>query len=362
MSASAATLTVDLDALAHNFRTLRDLASGAEVAPVVKADGYGLGAGPVARRLHAEGARTFYVARVAEGVGLRRSLGSGREALIRVLDGCPDPAAADILTAMALTPVLSSLDQVDLWSRAKGDDAALMVDTGMNRLGLRPEEAEALATSVDRLRRVEVRMVLSHLACAEDPGHPMNGVQRARLTRAAEPFPGVRRSLANSAGVLLGPAYALDEVRPGIALYGGGPRGAADPRFRPVATFTAPILQVRTVPRGESVGYGAAYLAPETMPVAIVAAGYADGVLRAGAPGLYGVLDGRRLPVLGRISMDLLALDARNHPAARPGARVELLGANVNLDAAAAASGTIAYELLTRLAPRAERRHLGATG
>lgn len=360
MSPSAATLTVDLEALAHNHAVLRGLAGGAEVAPVVKADGYGLGAAAVVRRLHAEGARTFHVARVGEGVRLREAL-AGASAEIRVLDGCPDEAAAAALAGRALTPVLNSLDQVELWSRAGGGDAALMVDTGMNRLGLRPEEAAALADSPDRLRGVEVRAVLSHLACAEDAGHPMNAAQRARLLAAAESFPGARRSLANSAGCLL-PRFALDEVRTGIALYGGGPRGAPDPRFRPVATLEAPILQVRTVPRGETVGYGATFTAPETLRVAIVAAGYADGVLRAGADRLYGVLDGRRLPVIGRISMDLLALDASDCAAARPGARVELLGPNVPVDEVAAACGTIAYELLTRIGSRAERRYLGAAG
>lgn len=359
MFASAATLTVDLDALAHNFGVLRELVGAAEVAPVVKADGYGLGARAVARRLRAEGATTFYVARLAEGVRLREALGD--EAEIRVLDGATDEAGAETLQLRQLTPVLSSVEQVEVWSRARGHEAALMIDTGMNRLGLGPEEADALAASPDRLRHVEVRALLSHLACAEAPGHPLNVAQRVRLLETAGWFPQALRSLANSAACLLAD-FALDEVRPGIALFGGGPRGAPDARFRSVATLRAPILQVRTVPRGETVGYGAAFTAPETMRVAIVAAGYSDGVLRAGSPGLYGWLDGRRLPVLGRISMDLLALDASECTAARPGAAVELLGANVSVDEAASACGTIAYELLTRLAPRAERVYLGGAG
>ena len=357
---SAATLTVDLDALARNHAVLRSLVAGAEVAPVVKADGYGLGAAAVARRLLVEGARTFYVARLAEGVLLREALGS-TQAEVRVLDGCLDEHAATAMVQHALTPVLSSLDQIELWSRSGGGEAALMVDTGMNRLGLRPEEALALAASPDRQRHVEVRAVLSHLACAEDAAHPLNAAQRASLHEAAAAFPQARVSLANSAGCLL-EGFALDEVRPGVALYGGGPRGVPDPRFRTVATLEAPVLQVRTVPRGETVGYGAAFTAPETLRVAIVAAGYADGVLRAGAPGLYGFLDGRRLPVLGRISMDLIALDVSDCPPVRPGARVELLGANVDVDEAAAACGTLAYELLARIAPRVERRYVGTPG
>lgn len=359
MSTSAASLTVDLDALAHNHGLLRGLVGRAEVAPAVKANAYGLGVEAVARLLRAEGARTFYVARLAEALSLRAALGGDID--IRVLDGCADETGASALAEARLTPVLNSVEQVELWSRAKGGDAVLMVDTGMNRLGLRPEEAHALAASPDRLRGVEVRAVLSHLACAENAADPMNAVQLARLRETATAYPGARLSLANSAGCLL-EGFALDEVRPGIALYGGGPRGAADDRFRAVATLEAPVLQVRTVPRGETVGYGASFTAPETLRVAIVAAGYADGVLRAGSPGLYGFLDGRRLPVIGRISMDLLALDARDGPAVRPGDRVELLGPDVNLDEAAAACGTLAYELLVRIGARAERRYVGTPG
>ena len=355
MTASAATLCVDLDALAHNHAVLRGLAGGAEVAPVVKADGYGLGAAAVARRLAAEGARTFYVARLGEGEALRRTL---PDAEIRVLDGCAEGAAARLRTAR-LTPVLSSLDQVEAWRACGGGEAALHVDTGMNRLGLAPEELDALASSSDRLRGVETVALVSHLACAEDAAHPLNARQRDRFARAAAALPGPRRSLANSAGVLLGPGYTLDEVRPGIALYGGGPCGRPDPRFRAVATLTAPVLQLRTVRPGESVGYGATVTVPAPVRAAVVAAGYADGVLRAGGGGLYGVWEGRRLPVLGRISMDLLTLDASDAPGLRASDPVQLLGPDAPLDEVADACGTIAYEVLTRLAPRLARTYLG---
>ena len=355
MSARAATLRIDLDALASNFAVLRALAGEAEVAPVVKADGYGLGAAAVARRLAAEGARTVYVARVAEGESLRAALPA---TAIRVLDGCPDDAA-ERLRAARLTPVLSSLDQVEAWRRTGGGDAALHVDTGMNRLGLRSEELEALLASPDRLRGVDVVAVLSHLACADEPGRPLNARQRARFAEVAAQLPGVPCSLANSAGVLLGPDYAFDEVRPGIALYGGGPRGVTDPRLRAVATLTAPVLQMRTVRPGETVGYGADFTARMTLRTATVAAGYADGVLRAGGGGLYGVHDGRRLPVLGRISMDLTTLDASDAPGLKPGDGVQLLGPDAPLDEVAAACGTVAYEVLTRLAPRLARTYVG---
>ncbi len=357
MSAAVATLTVDLDALASNFAQLRAWAAGAEVAPVIKADGYGLGAAPVARRLAAEGARVFYVARLAEGEALRPAL---PHAEIRVLDGGPDATAGvSRLRAARLTPVLSSLDQVEAWRAAGGGEAALHVDTGMNRLGLAVEALDALATSPDRLRGVEVTTLLSHLACADTPEHPLNARQLARFVAASAVLPDARRSLGNSAGVLLGPEFTLDELRPGIALYGGGPRGATDPRLRAVATLTAPVLQVRTVRPGESVGYGAAAVAERTLRAAVVGAGYADGVLRAGGGGLYAWAEGRRLPVLGRISMDLITLDASDAPGLRAGDAVQLLGPDVPVDEVAAACGTIAYEVLCRLAPRLGRAYVG---
>lgn len=353
-------LTVDLDALAANHATLRAQA-GAEVAPVVKADGYGLGAGVVARRLHAEGARRFFVARASEGEALRRDLGA-RPAAVFVLDGA-SPKTAARLAAADLTPVLNSIDQVAAWAvQASGGPtlpAALHVDTGMNRLGLTLAEAEALARAPERLAGLRIAHVMSHLACADTPDHPMNARQLTAFREARALFPDATASLANSAGVFLGPDYAFDLVRPGIGLYGGGPRGRSDPRLQPVATLEAIILQVRDVRAGDTVGYGATFTAPNPMRVAVLAAGYADGLLRAGSPGGFAAMGGRRVPLLGRISMDLIAIDVTGLPA-REGDRVQLLGPDVPIDAAAAAAGTLAYELLVRLAPRAERRWIGA--
>ena len=349
-------LTLDLDALASNHAVLKAAASGAEIAPAVKADGYGLGAALVAGRLWDDGARGFYVARLSEGVVLRRSLGD-RGATIYLLDGVT-PGSAPSIEAAGLTPVLNSLPQVEAWnSHARGRvlDAALHIDTGMNRLGLRPEEAAVLVGAMDRLKHVNIALVISHLACASEPDHPLNARQLARFTEAAALFPNARRSLANSGGIFLGGDYHFDQGRPGISLYGGGPRDVPDARIKAVATLEAPILQARVVPRGESIGYGAAFTAKDTTRVAILAAGYADGVPRAAHPRGAVWFDGARRPMLGRVSMDLIAVDITDCDAARPGAMMQIIGPDLPVDEAATAAGTTAYELLTRIAPRARR-------
>ncbi len=353
---SDARLILDLDALASNHAVLKAAAAGAEVAPAVKADGYGVGAAAVADRLWAEGARSFYVARLSEGVALRRSLGD-RAATIYVLDGVT-PGSAPALVAANLTPVLNSLPQIEAWGvQARGGrlKAALHVDTGMNRLGLRLEEVHVLLASMDRLKHVEITEVISHLACANTPDHPLNALQLERFSTAAALFPYARKSLANSAGIFLGPDYRFDQVRPGISLYGGGPRDVPDARIKAVATFEAPILQTRVVPRGESIGYGATFVAEDTTRVAILAAGYADGVSRASHPNGHVWFEGARRRLRGRVSMDLIAVEINDCDAARPGAFMQLFGPDLPIDEVAAQAGTTAYELLTRLSPRARR-------
>ncbi len=349
-------LIIDLDALAANHAALRARAGGAEVAPAVKADGYGLGAAAVAGRLWAEGARSFYVARLSEGVALRAALGD-RDAAIYVLDGVT-PGAGDALEGAKLVPVLNSLPQVEAWNaQARGGrlKAALHVDTGMNRLGLRPEELKVLVGATDRLKHIDLDLVVSHLACADEPNHPLNARQLERFQDAVALLPHARRSLANSAGLFLGEAYRFDQARPGVSLYGGGPEGRPHAEIHAVATVEAPILQVRVVPRGESIGYGAGWTASDTTRVAIVAAGYADGVPRAAYPKGAVWFDGARRSMLGRVSMDLIAVDITDCDAARPGAMVELFGPNLPIDDAAQAAGTTAYELLTRVSARARR-------
>ncbi len=358
-----ARLYVDLDALAANYRLIVGLAGGAQTAPVVKADAYGAGLAPVARRLWAEGARAFFVSRVSEGVALRKALGPGRPATVWVFDGCP-PGAAAALAKAELTPVLNSFTQIDDWglhalSIGRRLSAALHIDTGMNRLGLRPEEARALAVAPDRLRPLELELLVSHLACGVQADHPMNALQLDRFIDICALYPGVPRSLAASGGVFLGPDYHLDQVRPGISLYGGGPFASPDPRLTCVATLQAPILQVRQISPGETIGYGADFTATQALRIAIVAAGYADGVLRSSSPGAYGSLDGQACSLVGRISMDLIALDVSACPNAQPGAAIELIGRHVPLDDVARRAGTISYEVLTRIGARVARLYSG---
>jgi len=355
-----ARLTVDLDALAANYALLKAAAGPAMVAPVVKADGYGLGATQVASRLRREGASTFFVARLEEGEALRAALGDA--AIIYVLDGATGGSPAR-LASSSLVPVLNSLGQIEDYAahaRAAGHalPCALHIDTGMNRLGLRIEEAEALAPT-DRLDPLNLTLIMSHLACAGDDDHPMNARQVGRLRAAARLFPGVPVSLANSAGSFLGEAYGFDMVRPGITLYGGGPFERPDKRVRAVAAYEAPILQVRSVAQGETVGYGAAFEATAARRVAIVGAGYADGVLRTASPHGAVWFAGERRAIVGRVSMDLIAVDVTGCDEAMPGAMVELIGPNLLLDDAAQAAGTIPYEILTRIGGRAERIYVG---
>ncbi|PZU57261.1 MAG: alanine racemase [Brevundimonas sp.] len=342
---SPATLSVDLGALARNFHALQAL-TGAPVHPVVKADGYGLGAPACATRLMAEGARTFFVARAAEGQALRAALGA--EPTIYVLDGCHEGAAAE-LKAADLRPVLNQPRQIDAWRQAGGGACGLQIDTGMNRLGFRPEDAPETFDGVS--------LVMSHLACADEPAQPMNRRQRDLFAAAAQRYPGAIRSFANSGGCFLGPDFAFDAVRPGICLYGGGPEGRTDDRIAPVATLWAEVLQVREVPAGESVGYSRGFRADAPVRVATVAAGYADGLLRSYSPRGAAWVAGQTRPLLGRVSMDVCAVDVTGLDVA-VGDRVELFGPNRRLDDAAAAAGTIAYELLTSITPRVPRAYV----
>ncbi len=345
-----AVLSVDLSALARNYHTLGAV-SGQPVHPVVKADGYGLGAQAVATRLMAEGARTFFVARAAEGVRLRAALGpqgSGGP-VIYVLDGCHGDDA-ERLKAADLRPVLNHPAQIQAWAAAGGGTCGLQIDTGMNRLGFRPEAAPGPFEGLD--------LVLSHLACADDPAEPMNARQRDAFAAAATRYPGAVRSFANSGGVFLGEDYGFDASRPGICLYGGGPEGRPDDRIRPVATLTAEVLQVRDVPAGETVGYSRGFVAKAPIRGATCATGYADGVLRSYSPRGKVAAAGTLRPIVGRVSMDACAVDVTGLDVA-VGDRVEMFGPQRMIDDAATAAGTIAYELLTSIGSRVPRTYVG---
>ena len=354
-----AELTVDLPAIRRNWRALAARAAPADCAAVVKADAYGLGAAAVAPALAAEGARIFFTALPEEGLSLREVLGEGPE--IWCFNGPCSATALDLLER-GVRPLLNDPGQAALareTARAAGRPypCGLQFDTGMNRLGLEADEIAALLED-DGLAGLDIGLLLSHLACADQPQDPMNAEQNAAFEAitAAPPFGGLRRSLAATGGVLLGADYAHDLVRPGIGLYGGAPFAEGET----VVRLDLPVLQIRAVAPGESVGYGAAWRAERPARIATVAAGYADGVIRAAGSRAVAVHRGRRLPFAGRVSMDLITLDASAAPDLAAGDRVELLGPSQPVDALAAAAGTIGYEILTSLGPRYARRYEGA--
>ncbi len=359
---AGARLTIDLDALAANHATLRRQASGAAVAGVVKANAYGLGLEPVARTLWREGCRSFFVAMPSEGVALRALL---PEAEIFVLSGLFGEAALWLCRDARLVPVLASAHEVEA-ARGLEVPFGLHVDTGMNRQGLAVGD---LAPAIEALGTPT--LVMSHLACADDRSHPLNTLQLRRFTEATASFSGVRRSLANSGGTFLGSDYAFDMVRPGIALYGGAPTSFGGNPMQAVATAEARIVQLRRLAPGDTVSYGATFTALRDMLIAIATVGYADGYHRAGSgsgvalrdgggPGAQGNLNGAKVPVVGRITMDLTMFDvtACNGEVA-VGDCIELFGPNLPVDDAARAAGTISYELLTSLGARFVRRYVG---
>ena len=360
-------LTLDLDALVANRRTIgARCAAAVEVAGVVKADAYGIGLEPVAAALARDGCRSFFVAHPREGAALRAVLDAAHhpDTRIFVLNGLA-PEAGCAYPAHRLSPVLGSWPEIAEWTAfraASGTSvgAALHVDTGMNRHGVTLAEARALAADPLAVEAAGLTLVMSHLACADEPGHPLNALQLARFREVRALFPELRASLANSAGIFLGGDYHFDLVRPGIGVYGGAiVSGEATP-MRPVARLEATIVQVRDVPAGESVGYGGREMTRRASRLAIVSVGYADGFHRAassadGVPGGRGWLKGRLVPIVGRISMDLMAIDVTEVRDAARGDRIELIGEHVTVQDAAVAMGTIDYEVLTSLGRRYDR-------
>jgi alanine racemase len=348
-------LTINLEALAANWEFFRKTAGGSECAGVIKANGYGLGLSTVAPALWDAGARSFFVARLEEGIQARNCLPKG--ATIFVLDGVFDGEIDETLAA-SLVPILNTPAQVTLWlAQGVGAPCGLHLDTGMNRLGLSPEEAESLNESAEALN---LALVMSHLACSSDPESPINKAQRDAFARLAMALPYAPLSLANSGGALLGIDYCFDMIRPGIGVYGGGPFDQIAVPLQPVVTMTAPILSVRDVGPGDSVGYGATWTADRRRRIATVALGYADGFLRTGSSRGFAVLNGAVCPIVGRISMDLIGLDVTGAgKGAIEGAQMEFLGSAAPIDAQAQACGTIPYELLVRMGDRFERTIIG---
>jgi alanine racemase len=361
-------LTIDLAAIAANWQMLASSTMPVECAAVVKGDGYGCGLEPVTRVLSRAGCRTFFVADVAEG---RRVRAIAPDAVIYVLNGLM-PGSAPAFANQNLQPVINSAVELAEWDAFVAINnwrggAALHVDTGMNRLGITLEEAVEIAQRLQSENH-GFTLLMSHLACAETADHPMNERQIRLFREIRILYRGLASSLANSSGIFLGGSVYCDLVRPGVALYGVNPTPGSENPMHPVVELKGRIIQVRTVGKGETVGYGAAFTAGRASRIAVVAVGYADGFLRSaaaarGKPAAEVVVAGRRCPIAGRVSMDLLAVDVTDLPegAARRGGLATLIGDGVSVDDLAARMGTIGYEVLTNLGRRYHRSYRGAS-
>ena len=362
---SGAILTIDLDAIARNYRQLAARAGPAETTAVVKADAYGLGLDPVAPVLAAAGCKTFFVATLDEGMALRDLLPG---ADIHLLNGVAAGGEA-VMKSARLVPVLNSAEDARRWCKFQAGHggkllADIHLDTGMSRLGM---EAGELATLLDdaALRgSLEIDCVLSHLACADDPGSAMNGEQLAAFNRQRGTLKARRAGIAASSGIFLGAEFHLDLVRPGVALYGVNPTPTEPNPMAQVIRLQGKILQVRQVDTPRTVGYGATLSIVRPTRIATVAVGYADGYLRSAGNEAVAYVGDVAAPVLGRVSMDLTTLDITDAPLnmAQPGVLVDLIGPRNPVDDLAAAAGTIGYEILTRLGGRIEREYLAADG
>src|SRR6202051_15435 len=362
LATASGVLTVDLDAIVANWRKLEKTAVPAECAGVIKADAYGCGVAPVARALAGAGCKTFFVATLDEARAARDALPT---ATIYVLDGFFQNSG-DAYARIDAKPVIGDLNELaewDVFCRRTGwaGGAAIHIDTGMNRLGLTLAEAQGI---IPRINAGDhgITLVMSHLACAESLNHPLNARQLASFREIASVFSGVPASLSNSSGIYLGAPFQFDLVRPGAALYGVNPTPEADNPMQGGVELKARVEQIRHVERGESVGYGATWTTRRPTRLAIVSAGYADGYFRAGSSndgtrGAEVMVAGKRCPIAGRISMDLIAVDITDleKNAARRGHMVTLIGEGITVDELAHHFGTIGYEVLTSLGPRYAR-------
>lgn len=358
MSRSYPILNIDLAALASNYHLLQQQAPGSRVGAVVKANAYGLGVEAVAGCLYAKGCRDFFVSSTEEGVALRPLVPAAQ---IFVLQGV-EPGDEGLCQAFELTPVLISASMAQRYlGLGPATDFALKVNTGMNRLGLEPGQ---LLELLPRLPPVGCRLLMSHLACADEPEHSLNKKQLHQFQYLAElarrALPQLQLSLANSAGAFLGPAYHFDLLRPGAALYGINPGNLAADRLSPVVQLLLQVIQTRVLQAGDCVGYGASFQAERETPVVMVSGGYADGLMRALGQRGHAWFNGVRLPLIGRVSMDSLVFDVSALPAAeRPaeGDRLEFFGPHLGVDEQAQMAGTIGYELFTRLGERCQRQY-----
>ncbi len=347
-------LTIDLNALGDNWQAIAARVAPATCAAVIKANAYGIGLEEAAKALWKKGARQFFVAHLGEALRARKALPDG--AIVYALNGLP-PGAASTCIAHNIRPVLGSVGEVGEWQANPSHTThpcALHVDTGMNRLGVSADEAHVLAQ-----QGFAPALVMSHLACADTPEHPQNRQQLCVFQKVRALFPQAQASLANSAASLGDKAYHFDLCRPGIALYGGKASTQA-PALNPVVKLEARIIQIRHAQAGDAIGYGAAHHLQHNARLAIVSAGYADGILRIlGASDAHSggnaSVSGQLCPIVGRISMDLIAIDTSAHPHLARGDWVTLIGDAIGLDAVALQANTLSYEILTSLSQRAHR-------
>ena len=362
-----AILSIDLDAIAANYALLSEKSPGALCAAVVKADAYGLGIEPVAKKLAQEGCQHFFVAQLSEAIALRKSLDrASREIAIYVLNG-PGQGTEKSFDTHRVIPVLNSLQQIALWSsyartRDVAQPALLHIDTGMSRLGLTGQDVEKLATDPDLLHGLDIRFIVSHLACAEQREHPMNRRQQRTFDDLRARLPASPASLANSSGIFQGPLFHYDLVRPGASIFGLAPMAGESNPMRQVVNLKGRILQIRVIDTDMTVGYGATHRVIRPSRIATVAVGYGDGYPRQLSNRGHGYIDGALVPVVGRVSMDLTTFDVSDVPeaAARPGMMLELLNDKYTLDDMAREADTIGYEILTNLGSRYHRVYEGA--
>ena len=357
---AGAELTIDLGAVVENYLALARRTAPALCAAVVKADAYGLGMAEVAPALHRAGCPAFCVAHIGEGIALRGLLG---QAEIFVLHGLLPDSAGDV-AAHSLIPVLNDLGQIAEWRaqalKAGPLPAAVQLDSGMSRLGLPAGEVEILSAEPERLDGLDLRYWASHLVSAEEADNPLNAEQLRRFNELRTGLSPAGASLANSSGIFLGSDYHFEMVRPGVALYGVNPTPGAPNPMREAVQLRGRIIQLQQIDRHGSVGYGAAWRAERASRIATVAVGYADGYLRGLGKGAFCIIGGARAPIVGRVSMDLITIDVTEFDAGKlaVGTPVNLIGDGVDIDELAAAGGTIAYELLTLLGARYQRRYL----
>jgi len=366
LAAYTGVLTVDLDAIVANWKKLEKTAVPAECAAVIKANAYGCGAEQVARALAGAGCKTFFVATIEEARVVRSAV---PQATLYVLDGFFQNTG-DAYARIDCKPVIGDLNELAEWDvfcrrAAWSGGAAIHIDTGMNRLGLTIAEAQGIIPRINAGYH-GITLVMSHLVSAELLNNPTNARQLAAFREIASRFSGVPASLSNSSGIYLGPQFLFEMVRPGAALYGINPTPEADNPMQPVVELKARIVQLRNIERGETVGYRGGWTARRPTRLAIVSAGYADGYFRAasandGSRGAEVVVAGKRCPIAGRISMDLMAVDITDLPpnAARRGHMTTLLGEGITVDELAHHFGTIGYEVLTSLGPRYARVYKG---